>query len=111
MTSKKWCIMFLVSVILTCFLYAMFNILVITKFLYACLNQTSNREETLLFVNDGLALLRKYSNQAQILFALLQNLYINLAQEQELPMVDIETEQLKLKNLKETLKILFTDFQ
>ena len=28
MTSKKWCIMFISSVILTCFLYAMFNILI-----------------------------------------------------------------------------------
>jgi len=88
---------------------AMFNILVIAKFLLAQLKQESLPEDALMLINDALSMLRKYSNQAQILFALVQNLYIIAAQRQELPMVDLETEKLKLQCVREKLKILFVD--
>jgi hypothetical protein len=90
---------------------AMFNILVITKFLLAHLKYKNSTEDAVLYVNEGLSLLRRYSNQAQILFTLLQKLYITLVKELELPMIDIEIEQLKLKDLNKKLKILFNDIE
>ena len=88
---------------------AIFNILVVSKYLLAMLKQNSHAEDTLLLTNDSLAMLRNYSNQAQILFTIVQNLYIEIAKEQELPMVDLEVEELKLIGLKEKLKILFEE--
>lgn len=88
---------------------AIFNILVLSKYLLALLKQENQFEDSLLLINDGLAMLRKYSNQSQILFALIQKLYINAAKTQELPMVDIEVEELKLSNLKENLALLFKE--
>ena len=88
---------------------AMFNILVIAKYLLAIIKQKTNFDESMMLINDALSLLRKYSNQAQILFALVQKLYINLAENSEAEVFDLETEALKLADLKNKLPNFLND--
>ena len=87
---------------------AMFNILIITKFLYAKLKQANNDiSEALVLINDSLALIKKYNNQSKILYGLLQKLYVEIVSENDISGVDIESENLKLNDLNTKLvKIL-----
>lgn len=88
---------------------AMFNTLVIVNYFLAKLKLSSssyNLDEALLIINDTLALIRKYDNQAQILYALFERLYIDTVKTKEVPSVDIESEEQKLSLLKEKLKII-----
>ena len=83
---------------------AMFNILCITKYLQAKLNIFSNdTESALLLINDTLALIQKYNNQSKILFAIFEKLYIEIAKEHEISSIDIESEELKLDNIRKDL--------
>ena len=88
---------------------AMFNILVIAKYLLAIIKQKTNFDESMMLINDALSLLRKYSNQAQILFALVQKMYIKLAECSETEIFDLETEALKLTDLKNKLPNFLND--
>jgi len=87
---------------------AMFNILIITKFLFAKLKQANNDiSEALVLINDSLALIKKYNNQSKILYGLLQKLYVEIVSENDISGVDIESENLKLNDLNTKLvKIL-----
>lgn len=83
---------------------AMFNILAIAKFLLAKLKfHSSQTEEAFVLINDTLALIQKHDNQAQILYALFEKLYIDVVKTQGIASVDIETEEQKLFDLKEKL--------
>ena len=76
---------------------AMFNILVLAKYFKALLNISDGKnEEAMLLINDSLASLQKYNNQAKILYALFEKLYIQTAELNELSAVDIESEEQKL---------------
>lgn len=83
---------------------AMFNIINIARYLLALLKQKNFPNESLLFINDSLAMLRKYNNQSKILYALFEKLYIEISAEQNLASVDLESEEQKLLPLKESLK-------
>lgn len=85
---------------------AMYNIINIAKYLLADLKRTSDSQKALLLINDSLAIIRKYSNQSKILFALFEKLYINIATEQNLTSVDIETEEQKILPLQEQLSLI-----
>ena len=85
---------------------AMFNIMVITKYLLAKMYSTTKIEEALLLVNDALALIRKFENQSQILYALLQKLYMDIVVSQENISVDIESEEQKLSDLKQIIPLI-----
>lgn len=86
---------------------AMFNILALTKYLLAKLNILSGRvEEALLIVNDSLALIRKNENQAQIIYAMFEKLYIEIVENNEIPNIDIEVEKQKLVELEEKFKVI-----
>ena len=80
---------------------AMFNIAVITRYLLAKI--TTDNNETLQLINDGLAYIRRFNNQAKILYALIQKSYTDFAIKEELTTVDIEIETKKTDDLKDSL--------
>lgn len=80
---------------------AMFNITAAAKYFKALI---SPPEESLLLVNDTLASIQKFDNQAKIFYALFEKLYIDIAQREEISAVDIESEAQKLEPLKNSLK-------
>ncbi len=73
---------------------AMFNITCVAKYLKALLF----KDEALLLVNDSLAAIQKLGNQAKLLYALFEKLYIDIAD------IDTESELQKLDALKNSLK-------
>ncbi len=86
---------------------AMFNIFSVSKYLLAKMCIKDKTKEALVLINDALALIRKNQNQAQIMFALFEKLYIDIAKSQEVSSVDIESEEQKLVDLVKVLpKIL-----
>lgn len=87
---------------------AMFNILCTAKYLQAKLKfDSKDTNAALLLTNDALALIQKNDNQSKILYALLEKLYIEIVQTEEIPSVDIESEELKLEDIrKDLLQIL-----
>lgn len=85
--------------------FAMFNLIMFSKYLKACLLiNESKREDAMLLINDSLAYIKKYNNQASILFVLFENLYINIVKDGNLVPCDIEIEIMKLEPYKESLK-------
>ena len=80
---------------------AMFNILVLANYIIAKLGTTP--EESLLLINDTLAYIRKNDNQAKIMYALLEKLYIDVVKAEGITSVDLETEVLKLEEFKTEL--------
>ena len=73
---------------------AMFNITAVARYLKALLI----KEEAPILVNDSLAAIQKYGNQAKILYALFEKLYIDITDS------DTEAEEQKLEPLKNSLK-------
>ena len=58
---------------------AMFNILMIAKYLIAELKLIQKKEEeALIIVNDALAMIQKYANSAKILYVLYEKLYLKI---------------------------------
>lgn len=80
---------------------AIFNILMLAKLFLSKIATSS--EEALLLINDSLALIRKNDNQAQILYAMFEKLYIDIAKAEEISSIDIESEEQKLVALQEKL--------
>jgi len=80
---------------------AIFNILMLAKLFLSKIATSS--EEALLLINDSLALIRKNDNQAQILYAMFEKLYIDIAKAEEIISIDIESEEQKLVALQEKL--------
>lgn len=84
---------------------AMFNILIISKYLLAKLE--NDPQKALLIVNDALDLIRKHENQAIILFVIFEKLYIELAAETGTSISSLETEEQKLLPYENSLKVFF----
>ena len=83
---------------------ALFNISAIAKYFIATLLiKEQNYEKATLIVSETLANIRKNGNQTKILFAIFEKLYINIVKAQGLTSVDIETDELKLVELKPSL--------
>ena len=86
---------------------ALFNVLAMSKYYIALLAlEQQDYEKATLIVNDVLAIIRKNDNQAQIMYAIFEKLYIAIVEAQGLTSVDVEAEELKLKNLNDSLKRL-----
>jgi len=84
---------------------AMFNILAISKYLKAkLLIKMSKKDDALVLVNDSLSMIRKYDNQAKILYVLFEKLYIDIVKSGTVVPCDIETEENKLAPFVESLK-------
>lgn len=76
---------------------AIFNISTLAKYFIARLElENSSENEALLLINDTLALLQKYNNQAKIFYVLFEKLFIDLAKAEELDSIDIESEEHQL---------------
>lgn len=87
---------------------AMFNILVLAMYFKALLCRNTNQlEEAFQLVKEALVIIQRHDNQAKILYVLFEKLYIELAKEQELSFVDIESEEQKIAGLEERLQFLF----
>ena len=85
---------------------AMFNIITLSKYFMAKLSIKNNLDDSLMFISDALALIRKNNNDSKLLFTLFENLYIKTAQNNNLDFIDIESEEQKIVNYKEKLSIL-----
>jgi hypothetical protein len=86
---------------------AMFNLILIAKYFKAILCKELNMiDESLQLVNDSLAMIQRYSNQAKILYVMFEKLYIELAKEQGLTTVDVESEEQKILEYSEKLKAI-----
>ena len=76
---------------------AIFNINTLSKYFIAKLKiANSETEEALLIINDTLALLQKYNNQAKIIFVLFEKLFIDVVKSEEISSMNIESEEQKL---------------
>ena len=53
-------------------------------------------EKAIIIINDTLALLQKYNNQAKILYILFEKLFIETAKLLELDSIDFKSEEQKL---------------
>ena len=89
---------------------AMFNMMVLAKYFIAKLISKTDPEEALLLINDSLALIQKTNNQSKILYALLEKFYISLVEEQDLAVVDIESETHNLELFADKLKLITGTF-
>ena len=86
---------------------AMFMTIALAKYLLAKLRlEMGKPEETLLAINDTLAMLQKQENQAEIIYALFEKFYIDTVREQGLTSVDLEVEEQKLSPYADKLKRL-----
>ena len=83
---------------------ALFNIVMITRYLLIKLEK--DPQKMLLMTNDALDVIRKHGNQAVILYVLFEKLYIDTAQENGFSAVDFESEEQKLNQYAETLKVI-----
>ena len=89
---------------------AMFNILAIAKYLKSLLLiQKNESEKALLLINDALASIQKTDNQSKIMYAIFEKTYLKIIKEKDVKSVDIETEELKLKDFSILLKRLIED--
>ena len=78
---------------------AIFNILVLAKYFIAKLYIKDDRfDEALQIINDTLALLQQYNNQAKILYVLFEKLFIEVVKADEIDSIDIESEEQKLNS-------------
>ena len=76
---------------------AMFNILIITRYIIAKNKLRKGEvEDALLIINDTLADIQKRDNQAQVFYAMFERLFIEVAQKQKLPSININVEFRKL---------------
>ena len=83
---------------------AMFNILIISKYFMAKLETEPEKIHTI--ITDALDTIKKHDNQAVILYALFEKLYIDTVRKYELPVNNIESDELKLEQYNEILKII-----
>ena len=89
---------------------ALFNIIVVTKYLMAkLLMTTSELDRALLLVNDALALINTYIEKDVILYIMLEKLYIELLQLQKKNQQIIDDELLQLVNYKGLYKKLLSE--
>ncbi|MBO5739414.1 zinc ribbon domain-containing protein [bacterium] len=79
----------------------MFNIILISKLFLAQISESS--DEILLLVNDSFKLMRKFNNQAKIMFAIFEKFYIDITKALDLKSIDFEQEEQKLVEFKENL--------
>ena len=78
-------------------LSALFITKILSEFFIADLHTKSkNYESALLIINNSLALIQNKNNEAVLLKALFERLFIKIAKEANLPFIDIETEERKL---------------
>ena len=76
---------------------AIFNISTLAKYFIARLYISDNRQnEALIIINDTLALIQKYNNQAKIIYVLFEKLFIETLKSLNLDAIDLSSEEQKL---------------
>ena len=76
---------------------AIFNSLILSKYFMAKLKISNHEyEEATLLINDALSLIQKDDNQAKIFYALLEKLFIEVAENNSSLKIDISSEKQKL---------------
>ena len=76
---------------------AIFNIQTLAKYFIAKMYISDKQyEKAIIIINDTLALLQKYNNQAKILYILFEKLFIETAKLLELDSIDFKSEEQKL---------------
>ena len=79
---------------------AIFNINILTKYLCSLLKIKDNKkEEALLLVNDTLAQLQNYNNQAKVFYVLVEKLFIDVIKKQGIKSLNVESEEQKLQRV------------
>ncbi len=77
---------------------AIFSVVVIAKYLLAKIKiEKDELDDALILVNDSLADIQKYNNQAKIYYAMFERLFVDIAEKQKNMSVDIDIEMNKLK--------------
>ena len=76
---------------------AIFNSHIMAKYFMAILKiSDGDVNEALQQINDSLALIQRYENQAKVFYALFEKLFIDIAKVQKIVSIDINTEERKL---------------
>lgn len=77
-----------------------FNIVILARYFISTMKiEFKDYEDAMLLINDTLSDLQKQNNQAKVFYALFENLYINIAQEIDLPSFDLSSEKQKLASI------------
>ena len=88
----------------------LFNVICIARYLKVkLLINNSEKEKALLIINDSLADIRKNNNNAKILYAMFEKIYINIVKDGNLVPCDIEVEEKKLLPYIDSLKKILND--
>lgn len=74
-----------------------FNIVILSRYIIAKIKVENNEfDEALIMINDTLADIQRFDNQAKVFYAMFNQLFIDLTQKQNISSVDIDTEYQKL---------------
>ena len=77
-----------------------YNTMILSQYVIAKMKVEENDfDEALIIINDTLAYIQKLGNQAKVLYAMFNKLFIDLTNKQKIKSVDIELEYQKLKSL------------
>jgi len=77
---------------------AIFSVVAIAKYILAKIKIGKNElDDAIILINDSLADIQKYNNQAKIYYAMFERLFVDVAQKQKSISVDIDIEMNKLK--------------
>lgn len=77
---------------------AIFTIVAIAKYLLAKVKIASQEyDDAIIMINDSLADIQKYNNQAKIYYAMFERLYVDIAEKQKNLKIDTDIEMNKLK--------------
>ena len=88
---------------------AMYNLIAFAKYFKALLCiDLNDYDEAMQIINDSLAMINRYNNQAKILYVLFEKLYINLVTVQGVSAIDTEVEELKIIDYSNKLKVLMS---
>ena len=85
---------------------AMFNIIMIAKYLYALSKADTEPETSISYINDSFGKIRDNDNQSVIMYTLFEKLYIQIAGKIYQDKFDAESENHKLDHYRESLKLI-----
>lgn len=86
---------------------AIYNIALLAKYFIAKLNiKSGDVENAMMIINDVLAILQNDNNQAVLLYAIFEKLFIDLSESQGISEIDVESEKQKLSIISSNLSRL-----
>lgn len=90
-----------------------FSMVVLAGYFKARMKISQNKtDEAFVIINDSLVLIQRYNNYAKLFYALFEKLFIEIAQNNGIENVDVDSEIMKLKMLipENSFNILMNDF-